>query len=214
MPNNKVDLTGRRFGRLIVRERADDHISPRGGRSHMWVCDCDCGNTKIMYGSSLLRGSTRSCGCLSVERQPFRNRIHGMSHSRLERIYNGMYNRCYNTKHDNYKNYGMRGITICDEWLSDHSKFYNWAMANGYNDLLSLDRIDNNLGYSPDNCRFVSMIHQENHRRNNVYYELDGERHTLSEWGRITGISYNTLRARIVDLHWPVERALNTPLQR
>jgi len=133
---------------------------------------------------------------------------------RLYRIFHNMKFRCYSPKCDENtaKSYRDRGITICDEWLEDIHNFYDWAFNNGYNDTLTIDRIDNDKGYSPKNCRWVDMKTQQNNKRNNVVIEHNGETHTLSEWYDILDISENTLRNRIDKKGWELERALFTPL--
>lgn len=141
-------------------------------------------------------------------------------HTRLARIYSNMKNRCYNSKDQKYKNYGGRGITVCEEWLNLETvkglkggitkgwiAFKEWAQNNGYAENLSLDRIDNNKGYSPDNCRWVDMKIQENNRRNNFYITYKGRTQTLSQWCDELNLSRATIYCRINKFHWSVERA-------
>ena len=161
------NLTGQRFGRLVVIERSGSDKYRRA----MWKCQCDCGEIRVEYSTNLLGGRVNSCGCLRAEKN--RNRItHGKRKSRLYCVWSDMKNRCYNPKIHNYHRYGGRGITICDEWRNDFQAFYEWAMANGYDEnapymQCTIDRIDNDKGYSPDNCRWVDMKVQNNNKSNN-----------------------------------------------
>ena len=162
------DLTGQRFGRLVVVER--------GGRDKngltTWKCRCDCGETTIETRSNLINGRVNSCGCLSIELSLQRFTKHGKRHTRLYGVWNNMKNRCYNPKVHNYHRYGARGITVCEEWRDNFEKFCEWAISNGYDEnapfgKCTLDRIDNDKGYSPDNCRWVDAKTQSNNRSNN-----------------------------------------------
>lgn len=134
---------------------------------------------------------------------------HGLSKTRLYRIWSNMKGRCYNQNDANYYRYGGRGITICDEWRNSFTTFYNWAMENGYRDDLSIDRKDNNGNYEPSNCRWATTKQQENNRGDfNINISYLGKTQTLMQWSEETGISFNTLRYRIIDCKWPIEEAL------
>ena len=201
-----VDLTGMRFGRLTVVERAGNK-----GKKAAWLCVCDCGNTLITTGENLRCGDTQSCGCYNRERSSVTNTKHGHSRSKLYAIHQSMKARCYNPNNKQYKDYGDRGIKVCDEWLNNFEVFYKWAMANGYEEHLTVDRIDNNGNYCPENCRWTTMKQQSNNRRNNNYITYNGETHTLSEWARITKQDRGALNSRINKYHWSIEKALFHP---
>lgn len=125
-----------------------------------------------------------------------RHYIHGLSHSRIDNIYKTMIQRCYNAKSSNFKKYGAKGIKVCDEWKNDRRKFYEWAFSNGYDDSLTIDRIDCLGDYEPSNCRWVSQKVQQNNRTNTIKITYQGATHTISEWSDITGIKHKTIWSR------------------
>jgi hypothetical protein len=143
-----------------------------------------------------------------------RNRKHGLSNTRLYRIYNNMKSRCYKIYAKEYNHYGGRGINMCDEWLGENGfiNFYNWAINNGYTDELTIDRINNNGNYEPSNCRWISMFVQNNNSRHTKLIQCDGEVHSVSEWARIKNISRSTITKRI-KLGWDIYKALNSPIK-
>lgn len=193
--NNRLSLLGKRYGRLIVVEDTGKH--QKG--SSLWLCKCDCGNLIQVTADNLQRGKTKSCGCLKkeVEKSGDNSRKHGMRESRMYTIWCGMKQRCFNPTQKGYKDYGGRGITVCDEWKNSFEKFRDWALSNGYSDDLSIDRIDNGGNYEPSNCRWENSLIQANNKRNNRILVAFGESHTLTEWSRITGISLNIIRRRL-----------------
>lgn len=206
---NVINLIGQRFGRLIVVDRAENDRHNKA----MWLCRCDCGKDAVILGSSLNRGKTRSCGCLQKESasiQAKRNETHGMTGTRLYNIWLNMNARCFNKNHISYAYYGGRGIEVCDTWKDDAVAFRDWAIANGYRDDLTIDRIDANGPYSPENCRWISQKEQANNRRNNRIVSYGGESHTISEWSSITGIRKDTLRHRI-DAGWSPDLLFTSP---
>src|ERR1035437_324733 len=152
-------MIGRVFERWTVIERAgsDKESKP------MWLCECQCGNRKIVNGASLKRGDSRSCGC--IVREIFTK--HGMYKTRLNKTYRGIKQRCYNPKNTRYPYYGERGIEMCGEWLGEHGpiNFMNWSLSNGYTDDLSIDPINNDENYEPSNCRWVTQKEKANNRR-------------------------------------------------
>lgn len=210
------DLTGQRFGRLIVVRRAgvakDRHV--------LWECQCECGNTTVVMGKCLKNGDTRSCGCLLNEviakgggaykhgGSPTKNKP-----NRLYGIWAGMLNRCYNRNNKAYSYYGGRGITVCKEWKNDFTAFRGWATSNGYCEDLTIDRIDNDGDYRPENCRWVTMKEQNSNKRSSLLLTYDDETHTITEWAKIKGITKWTLVWRIRN-GWSIEKALGTNKRR
>lgn len=192
---------------LTVLSRAQDHIYQNGRRDIVYKCRCDCGNTKDVLAVHLRSGHTKSCGCFRSERTADKMYKHGDSQSRLFIIWKNMKSRCLNKNRPDYPLYGGRGITVDPKWINDYTVFKQWSLENGYDDNLSLDRIDVNSGYSPDNCRWVTQKQQCNNTRRNINVEHNGELHTLKEWSEIIGIKYGTLVSRI-SRGWDAEKAL------
>ena len=183
MPNNKYNMIGKKFGRLTVLEECKER-SIRGYK--LYKCQCDCGNICYVAGIRLRNKETKSCGCLK----------HGKSTTKIYKVYSHMKARCYNKNNKDYKYYGGRGITICDEWLNDFMSFYDWAYENGYDDNLTIDRIDVNGNYEPNNCRWIDMKQQCNNRRSCVYLAYNGKTQSLMEWARELNVNYDMLRQR------------------
>lgn len=207
--NKMEDLTGQRFGRLTVIKL--DKYSPKSHGTR-WLCKCDCGKQKSILASCLKKGLTTSCGCFSSEQKSKRTKTHGFGNEdRLYRIWSSMKSRCYSHADRNFKRYGARGIRICPEWRTDFLKFREWSIANGYQDGLSIDRIDNNGEYSPDNCRWADRTTQSNNRRTNVFITYRGETHTIAEWALITGIKAATLASRKAH-GWSDEDCIEIPV--
>lgn len=213
-----IDLTGQRFGRLVVIERVG---VAKSGHA-LWSCVCDCGNHHTTTSNQLHSGA-KSCGCLQRERaaEAARSRkgvpshkkhVIGQEHYRLHQCYKDMLNRCYNKNNRSFSRYGSRGIEVCSDWRKDFYLFRDWALKNGYSDNLTLDRIDVNGNYEPANCRWVTPKVQNNNRGNNRIVQYKGETMTLHELSEKCGIAYKTLWAR-VNYGWSISAAVETPLR-
>lgn len=195
-----------RFGRLTQIEAI-----VKNGKTH-WVCLCDCGSVKVVRQDHLIRGEVVSCGCYQKEIAGDINKSHGMKNTRIYRIWRNMRSRCENNRLPQYADWGGRGIAVCDEWR-DFEGFYVWAMGNGYNDTLSIDRIDNDRGYYPENCRWVTAREQALNRRSNTYITHNGVTKHISEWDKDIGSKKSgRVRARL-NAGWSVEKAVTTPVK-
>ena len=190
-------IIGNRYGRLTVISEA-----PKRNRNRMFVCKCDCGNTtKPILAYSLKAGKTTSCGCYGLERAKEAHIKHGDRHSRLYNTWCNIKQRCYNSNMRDYRLYGGRGIVMCDEWKNDYAAFKEWALSNGYDETAprgacTIDRIDNNGIYSPDNCRIASQKTQCNNLRKNLLIEIDGRTQTLKQWADESGLDESKIRYR------------------
>lgn len=211
------NLIGKKFGRLTVHKLAKPNILPSGEKVTMWLCRCDCGKEKSVSAHNLKSGKTKSCGCLSAELARKRRTTHGATANRKrDRIYDiwrAMKERCYNPNNISYKNYGGRGICVCDEWINNYPSFRDWAISSGYKDDLSIDRIDCEKDYSPENCRWASRKQQNNNTRHNTIIFAFGKSQTLSQWSEEVGLSTDVISARIKRLGWSAEDALSKPLR-
>lgn len=198
-----VDLSGQKFGRWTV-------ISYVGHRK--WNCRCTCGTERVVQGTHLKSGASKSCGCYNHDSLIERNTTHGQNKTPLHYLWLGINNRCSNPNFKQFKDYGGRGIQVCDEWKKDFVAFRDWCLSNGYKKGLSIDRIDNDKGYSPDNCRFVDRITQNNNKRSNHKISVDGESKTLAQWAREFGIKESVIRNRL-KRGWSEEDAVKIPLR-
>ena len=190
--SKKLNLVGKAFGKLLVVSHETEN---QRGYS---ICKCECGITTKVRNDSLTSGKTTSCGCFSREVAKEVHTSHGDSNARLYRIYKKMKARCYYQKNERYDRYGGRGISICDEWLSDYKEFKRWAITNGYTDELSIDRIDNDGDYTPENCRWVGIITQSNNKGNNRRVaDSSGNIKTVAEWSRALDVPYRFMHNRI-----------------
>lgn len=188
------NLIGKIFGELQIIYQIEND---KNGHSK-FRCKCNCGKEINVLLSNLKRGHTKSCGCKKGNMISKKKETHGKTHTKLYKIWNNIKQRCFNKNNSRYKDYGARGIKICDDWLNDFTSFYNWSMSNGYKDNLTLDRIDNNGNYEPNNCRWTTYKEQNNNKRNNHLLTYNKETHTITEWSKILGIHYTCLRNRIL----------------
>ena len=156
-------------------------------------CLCECGIERDVKISSLINGSSKSCGCLHRENLIKRITKHGFVHEPLYKSWKRMIKRCYDENNASYCDYGKRGIQVCEEWRNDYLSYKNWSLENGYKEDLSLDRINNDGNYEPINCRWADLITQANNKRNNVFIEYDGKRLTVSQWARFFGVKRSFL---------------------
>lgn len=202
-----LSLEGKRFGKLTVLSYAYS----KDGHTY-WNCHCDCGNDVITIGTRLNKGNTKSCGCYNAESKT----THGLSNHPLYAVYSTMKQRCYNPNSKDYYLYGGKGIIICKEWLKEDNcflNFYNWAMDNGYEKGLEIDRIDSNKNYEPNNCRWVDDIRQANNTSKNMILEINNKKMTFSDWCRYYKVENdkNTIWGRI-HRGWNIEEAFETPV--
>lgn len=210
----RANLTGEKFNRWVA-------ISPTNrktkGGNYIWLCQCDCGNYGYVDTGSLKAGTSKSCGCYVRERMHKLNYKHGGRNDRLYLVWMDMRRRCNDPKGKEYKNYGGRGIKVCEEW-ENYENFKNWALSNGYDKnakrcQCTLDRIETNGNYEPSNCRWADMVVQANNKRNNIIIEYKNERKTLAQWSKETGISYSVILRRLKN-GWSTEDILTKPARK
>ena len=199
MQRKTIINNGDRYGRLtIIKE-----VEPASTGTRKFLCKCDCGNETIVRMCHLRSSKhpTVSCGCYGKEKLLTNGFKHGFAsdkqpYEKLYRVWGRMKERCYNPNSDHYYLYGGRGIKVCNAWAHDYLAFRTWALENGYKDGLTIDRIDGNGNYEPNNCRWATHEEQQNNLRTNVNIEYMGKIHSIAAWARITGIKENTIRSR------------------
>lgn len=197
------DVSGQRFGRLTALYRLNNYHK----NGVYWLCVCDCGNLSEVLSTNLYRNHTTSCGCLQKDTISKIAKKHGKTGTKLYSTWKRIKRFCYNINVKKYKHYGGRGITMCDEWKNDFQAFYDWAMTNGYQEGLTIDRINVNGNYEPTNCRWATMKQQERNRTNNKYININGDIRCLSEWCETLGLKYSTVQSRL-RYGWNIQRAL------
>ena len=202
-----IDLAGRRFGRLTVVAQAA-HI----GKQTAWDCVCDCGGAKRTLGNSLTRGVTASCGCLHHEMLVARNTTHGLGQPPEYKSWVHMRERCSNPNNPSYSNYGGRGIAVCSRWQTSFSNFIA-DMGPRSSSKHSLDRINNEGNYGPENCRWATKQTQANNTRRVRKLTYEGETHTITEWANLYDIPRGVLAGRI-NRKWPIQCALTVPVSK
>ncbi len=187
-------------------------IKTKGYKTSVEV-KCKCGNIKTITSHSIVKDNqTSSCGCLQKRAIKKSNTTHGLRNHPLYHIRSSMLSRCYKSQNKSYKDYGKRGITVCDEWRDDFKKFYDWAMANGWEKGLTIERIDNNGNYYPENCEWIEKGKQSNNRRSNHLLTAFGETKTMMDWSKDNRcvVNYFTLAGRINNLGWEIEKSILT----
>lgn len=211
-----IDLVGNKYNYLTVI-----NYSHKKNKNHYWLCVCDCGKEKAIRQNYLLSNYTISCGCYNKKKVKETHTKHGLHKNRLYNVWLSIKTRCYNKNFHSYYNYGGRGITVCDEWKNDFMAFYNWAMKNGYKEEIlkngknkwTLDRINNDSGYSPENCRWVDMKVQSNNTRVNHKITYKGETLNLKEMAKKYNLSVSRLSRRL-SKGWSIERAIEEPINK
>lgn len=187
-----TEITGQKFGMLTVVGRAENR-----GKNTAWRCICDCGNEKDVLTHNLISGKSKSCGCARINTLKRVMTKHGGRRTRIYGIFKGMCSRCYNDNNPAYHYYGGKGVKICDEWKNDFAKFREWSFENGYDETSSIDRINPNGGYCPENCRWVSPQKQQNNKLNSAFLIIDGEKLTVAEWAEKNQTNKATLYSKI-----------------
>ena len=189
----KIDLTGKEFGSLTVIRIAVDEP----GKKKKWLCRCSCGNECVVSASNLVSGHSKQCPQCGYKAMAKKVTSHGMTGTKLYGVWNTMKNRCSNPSVKSYRDYGGRGIKVCDEWLNADT-FFKWAKATGYKDGMEIDRIDNNGDYTPKNCRWVTRTENANNKSINKVIEHEGMTKTLADWARYYGVNYKNLSRLLI----------------
>ena len=212
--NNSAEWLGKRYGRLVVI--GFEH-EPRKWK---WRCECDCGKITMVSPGDVKSGKTRSCGCLHDEcikerATKFKHNVY--ENKRLYSIYNGIKKRCYNSHEERYKDYGGRGIVMCEEWLNPNSgfdAFVEWSLANGYTEEMTIERKDVDGNYEPSNCEWLTLREQACNKRDTIWVDYKGEHIQLRKLCERLGVSYDTVHDRVRDRGWSIEDAVSIPSNR
>lgn len=205
----KKQTVGLKFGRLLVIEEIINEGTPKH-KKFTYKCLCECGQEKICLRKHLVSGDTKSCGCLNNELYE----KHGFHNHKLYSIHKAMVSRCSNEKNPKYKDYGKRGIFVCKEWIDSRSAFFEWSLNNGYEEGLEIERKNNNDGYYPENCEWITRKQQCRNMRSNIFISIGGIEKCISEWCEIYNLSKNAIYAR-VNLNWKLdENIILTPIKK
>lgn len=203
----RIDLTGRSFGRWLV----ESYCYTNKYRVSYWNVKCRCGNKKVVSGQVLKNKTSRSCGCLKSQMAKEALTTHGLTGTPTYKTWKSMKGRCLNPSDQDYANYGGRGIQVCERWMSFENFFADMGEKNKE---LTLERVNNNGNYEPGNCVYATRMSQGNNKRNNNLLTFNNKTMTFSQWSRKTGINAGTLRSRIYDSKWGVEKALTSPVNK
>ena len=187
-----TNIIGRRFGILTVINRDYNYVNPKHTK---WICLCDCGNIKSIFRNSLIGGRTQSCGCMQNKGKKGINQTHGLSKTRIYHEWASMRRRCKQNSTD-AKSYFYRGISVCEEWENNFMAFYEWSIHNGYSDSLTIDRINNDMGYSPENCQWITNEKQQSNKSNTVKVRYNGKDYCLRSLCRELNFPYKTAHKR------------------
>ena len=206
--SNFIDITGKKFNRLTVIRRVENSFSKKA----RWLCKCDCGNFREISGDNLRNGNVKSCGCLKAIRNKQRA-THRKSNIRLYNIWRNMKSRCNCKTNPFYKNYGERGIKICTDWET-FENFYCWANANGYNDNLTIDRVNVNGNYEPNNCKWIPLSKQAYNKRDSIILNINGEQKCLAEICKEYNVKYTTIYRRITINKMNIQDALSKSIKK
>lgn len=199
------------IGTCIYLEEAGMRRDPKTGKyRRLAKFKCQCGNEFITTVSNVKRGNTKSCGCYNKKRVLERNTKHGLCKHPLYRQWQNLRNRCYNKNIEGYKDYGAKGIKVCEEWRNEFLPFYKWAAELNWRPGLSIDRINSNGNYEPTNCRLATDKQQARNRRTNIIVEYEGEKMCMTELCERLGLNYSAFRTRVIKRGWSLERAIST----
>lgn len=194
---------GQKYNHLTIIEKSERNTNKKS----YWICKCECGNISTVQSYDLTRNKTISCNDCGNKRIGEKNKKHDSYKIRLYRTWSNMKTRCNNSNYEMYKSYGGKGIKVCEEW-NEFIVFKDWALNNGYKENLTLDRINNDKSYCPENCRWATMKVQQNNRTNNNMITFKGETLTMKQWSEKLGILYTTIQRRMKK-KWPIEKVLS-----